>query len=108
MADGYEVVAEQLRAHARNIEAVHDRFGAVKSASAHITQGDGAYGTLCQWMPGVLEARHVRQDELIAYVEENLSLVAQRLRQDADAYDEADRWAADQVKAFADEAGWTQ
>jgi hypothetical protein len=102
------VVADQLRAHARNVDTLRDRFGAVKAASAHITQNDAAYGMLCQWMPRVLESRHVRQDELCAYVEENLSLVAQRLRQTADAYEEADRWAADSMKRLTAEPGWTR
>jgi len=108
VADGFEVATEQLRRHARNVDAVRDRFGAVKAASAHITQNDGAYGMLCSWMPRVLEGRHVSQNELIAYVEENLSLVAQRLRDNADAYEDADRSSADGIRAVADEPGWTQ
>lgn len=97
MSDGFEVVAEQLRAHAGNVRAAQDGFAAVKAASTHITQDDRAYGLLCSWMPGCLEARHTRQDQLFADVEENLSLVAQRLRQTADLYDEADRWGADRL-----------
>jgi hypothetical protein len=108
MAEGFAVVAEQLRAHARNVDAVRDRFGAVKAASAHITQNGNAYGMLCSWMPAVLESRHVRQNELIAYVEENLSLVAQRLLENAEAYEEADRYAADSINAVTGEPGWTR
>ena len=108
MSNGYKVVADELRAHARNIAALQSRFGAVKAASAHITQNDGAYGLLCRWMPAVLESRHKKQDELFAYVEENLNLVAQRLRQDADKYEEADRSAGESVSRLANEAGWIQ
>jgi hypothetical protein len=108
MADGFAVVAEQLRAHARNVDAVRDRFGAVKAASAHITKNDSAYGMLCSWMPAVLEARHVRQNELFAYVEENLSLVVQRLRQAADAYEGADRSNADSINGVAVDQGWAR
>ncbi|MFG2058475.1 type VII secretion target [Micromonospora sp. NPDC048930] len=90
MADGFAVDAEQIRAHARNVDAVRGRFDAVKTASAHIAQDDSAYGLLCSWMPAILEGRHKRQDELIAYVEENLSLVVAGLRKTADNYDNAD------------------
>lgn len=90
MADGFAVDADQIRAHARNVEAVKGRFDAVKTASAHIAQDDSAYGLLCSWMPAILEGRHKRQDELIAYVEENLALVVQGLRKTADNYDNAD------------------
>ncbi|WP_433265103.1 hypothetical protein ACQPWR_31765 [Micromonospora vinacea] len=48
MSGGFEVDAEQIRQHARNIEALRARFGAVKNASAHITQDDTAYGLLCE------------------------------------------------------------
>jgi hypothetical protein len=87
MGDGYNVDVEQLRAHAGNVEAIQARFGAVQSASAHIAQDDQAYGLLCGWISGVLEGRHVRQDELIAYVEENLALAAASLRASADDYE---------------------
>ncbi|GAA1344172.1 hypothetical protein J7S33_06630 [Saccharothrix algeriensis] len=86
MTSGYHVDVEQLRRHAGNIEALKARFEAVKSASAHIAQDDQAYGLLCGWISGILEARHTRQDELIAYVEENLALAAESLRATADDY----------------------
>lgn len=78
-ADGVAVNVEELRAHARKLAALKARFGAVKAASAHIANGDSAYGLLCSWMPAVLEGRHVRQDELIDYVEENLQLAVDGL-----------------------------
>ncbi|MEE6260106.1 type VII secretion target [Plantactinospora sonchi] len=96
---GFRAAADQIRVHARNVEAVQHRFGAVKAASAHIERNDAAYGLLCQWLPAVLEGRHVRQDELYAYVEENLSLVVQALRQTADAYDNVDGRAAQRIGA---------
>jgi hypothetical protein len=87
MGDGYHVDVAQLRAHAGNIDAIRDRFAAVKSASAHIAQDDQAYGLLCGWISGVLEGKHAKQDELIAYVEETLDLVAARLRLSATRYE---------------------
>ncbi|MFJ8579021.1 type VII secretion target [Micromonospora sp. NPDC093277] len=98
MTDGFAVDAEQIRAHARNVDAVRGQFDAVKTASAHIAQNDEAYGLLCSWMPAILEGRHKRQDELIAYVEENLSLAVDRLRKTADNYDHADADADAEVR----------
>jgi hypothetical protein len=108
MADGLEVALDQLREHAAHIAALKDRFGAVKAASAHIDQNNSAYGWLCQWMPPLMEERHRAQDELYAYVEENLSLVAQRLRQTVQSYDDTERIAADSIKGLATGAGRTQ
>jgi hypothetical protein len=91
MAQGYIVDPEQLRAHARNLDELKSRFEAVKSASSHIAQDDEAYGQLCGWISGILEERHSRQDGLVAYVEENISLAAEAIRASADAYEESDK-----------------
>lgn len=90
MSNGFAVDTDQIRAHAANVEAVLDRFDAVKAASAHIAQDDQAYGLLCGWISGVLEGKHTRQDELIAKVAENLRLVAAGLRSSAQVYDTTD------------------
>lgn len=95
MSDGYQADPEQIRAHARNVESLRARFEAVKGASAHIAQDDSAYGLLCGWISAVLEGRHTRQDELIAYVEENLSLATQSLDDTANDYETLDNQAAD-------------
>lgn len=88
--DGFDVDVQQLRTHAGSIDGLRDRFDAVKTASANIAQNDSAYGLLCGWIAGVLEGRHTRQDELIAYVEENLTLCAEAIRDTADDYETQD------------------
>lgn len=102
MADGFQVDAAQIRRHAGNLDAVRARFGAVRAASTQIAQDNGAYGLLCSWLPAVLEGRHRRQDDLIAYVEENLSLAADALTAAAAEYEETDNRAADTVRAAGD------
>jgi Excreted virulence factor EspC, type VII ESX diderm len=103
MGGGFHVDVEQLRAHAGHVEVIKARFEAVKSASAHIAQDDQAYGLLCGWIAGVLEGRHTRQDELIAYVEENLTLVATALRTTADQYETRDSENAAAIRSAAGE-----
>jgi hypothetical protein len=99
MVNGFHVDVEQLRTHVRNIDAVRSRFGAVKSASTHIAQDDQAYGLLCGWISGILEDKHHKTDELIAYVEENLGLVGTELTSVANDYAAMDNTAADRIKA---------
>lgn len=105
MDNGVEVDVEQLRAHARKIEALRDRFDAVQSASSHISQDDQAYGLLCGWISGVLEGRHTRQDELIAKVKRNLDLVAKSLKTSADSYEGVDTSNASLLSGVGDEGG---
>ncbi|HEU5470966.1 MAG TPA: type VII secretion target [Actinophytocola sp.] len=97
MADQFHVDIQQLRSHADNVQAVRQRFAAVQSASGHIAQDDQAYGLLCGWISGVLEGRHRKQDELLAYVAENLDMVSQELELTADAYDTVDNDGADRM-----------
>ncbi|RKT74720.1 excreted virulence factor EspC (type VII ESX diderm) [Saccharothrix variisporea] len=105
MGDGYVVDLEQIRAHARNVEAIRARFDAVKTASAHIAQDDQAYGLLCGWIAAVLEGRHTRQDELIAQVEENLALVVEELGATADEYTEVEESNARSITAAGSGTG---
>jgi hypothetical protein len=98
MTDGFSADAQQLRAHASALDAIRQRFGAVKGASAAITQDEAAYGILCSWISAILEKRHVRQDELIAYVEENLRLAADSLIETGTDYDATDSSAADRIR----------
>ncbi|GAB3656300.1 type VII secretion target [Glycomyces tarimensis] len=94
MAGGYIVDPEQLRAHASNLEQFRARFEAIRSASSHIMQDDEAYGQLCGWIAGILEERHVRQDGLVDFVEENIALAAESIRAAADAYEASDNDSA--------------
>lgn len=86
--EGYAAAKDQIERHAANVDALRGRFAAVKSASSQIQQDDEAFGLLCGWIAGILEGKHTRQDELIAYVEENLQLVADSLRQAAKTYED--------------------
>jgi hypothetical protein len=95
---GYLTDTAQIRRHINNLEAVRARFDAVKAASAYVAQDNRAYGLLCSWLPPVLEGRHRRQNSLIAYVEENLSLAADALAAVAAAYDDVDARVADAIR----------
>lgn len=108
MGDGYTVDVAQLRQHAANLDSLKERFAAVKAASTHIAQDDQAYGVLCGWISAILEGRHKKQDELIAYVEENLALAAQSLRDGATAYEEMDGAAATNLRGIHGELGRTR
>ena len=90
MSSGFHVDPEAIRAHAENVALVRDKFAAAKSASAHIAQNADAYGLLCSWMPAILESRHTKHDELVAYIEENLSIMTQSLISTAQAYESVD------------------
>lgn len=77
---GHVAASGQIARHADNVELVRVRFAAVKDASAGIAGAESTYGLLCRWITEDFRARHRRQDELFAYVEENLRLIGESLR----------------------------
>jgi hypothetical protein len=81
---GQPVGPEQFRAHASCLDALRTRLGQVRIASQQIGQDQAAFGARCGWILTGLGDRYVRQDELMAYVEETLLLFVDGLRRVAD------------------------
>ena len=90
MGTGFTVEPEELRRHARNLDAFQARFDRVAAASKHISGDSQAYGALCAWIGLVLEGRHQRQDRLVAFAARNVSQVSRAITDQAATYDEAD------------------
>jgi hypothetical protein len=99
VSDSFQVDAAQLYRHASNVQAVRDQFAAIKNASQAIGQNDAAYGVLCGWISAVLERRHAGQDQLYAYVQENLQLMAEALVATGGDYDTVDSTAQSRIQA---------
>jgi hypothetical protein len=87
---GFGVEPDELRLHARNLDAFQARFDRVAAASRHIS-GDGqAYGLLCAWIGLVLEGRHQRQDGLVTFAARNVSQVSRAIADQAATYEQAE------------------
>jgi Excreted virulence factor EspC, type VII ESX diderm len=99
MPDAFQADPSQLFRHAANVRAVRDQLAAVKGASGAIAQDVGAYGLLCGWISTILQRRHVEQDQLYAYVEENLHLLAEALDATGRDYDTVDGDAQRRIRA---------
>jgi excreted virulence factor EspC (type VII ESX diderm) len=99
VSDSFRVDSAQLFRHAANVRAVRDQLTAIKGASSAITQDDKAYGLLCGWISAVLERRHGGQDDLYAYVAENLELLADALDATGRDYDAVDENAQRTIRA---------
>ncbi|MFE9873727.1 hypothetical protein ACFYON_24130 [Micromonospora sp. NPDC005686] len=75
---------EQFRAHAANLDAVRSLLGEVHAAQERAGQDVAAFGSVAGWLLSGMHDRHVRQQELIAYVEETMFSWADLLRRVAD------------------------
>lgn len=98
MIDGVLVDPAQIRRHAGTLRGLQERLDAVQKESSSIIQDDSAFGLLCGWLPAVLAARHRRQEELTAYLAENLALLAADLRSAATDYESADSRSASTIR----------
>jgi hypothetical protein len=94
VSDRFEVVTDDLRTHAANIDAVRQRFDAVLSAIDTVAQDNEAYGIICQFLPPILSNRQDEQKELTTMAQENLQLLAEAVRGTADDYDAVDEAVA--------------
>ncbi|MEU6251017.1 type VII secretion target [Glycomyces sp. NPDC047010] len=103
MSDRFDVVPDDLRAHAANIDAVRERFADVLSAIDTIAQDDQAYGIICQFLPPILAGRQDDQKELTTMAEENLDLLAQAVRATAEDYEAVDEATAADYTAIQNE-----
>lgn len=103
MSDQFDVVTDDLVAHAANIDSLRERFGAILNAIDSVSQDDEAYGIICQFLPPVLAGRQEEQKELTTMAQENLELLAQALRTTAESYDAADEAATQEHQSIQDE-----
>jgi len=103
MSDGYAVDPENLRAHTAHINSLIERFEAVRSASAAVTQADDAFGPLCAWIAPLLEEKHGDVDELIDQGKHNLESHVTALNASADLYEDADSSVASDIDDLAEE-----
>jgi hypothetical protein len=99
VADAFQVSSSQLFRHATNVRAVRDQLTAIKNASNAISPDDSAYGLLCGWISATLERRHIGQDELYTYAEENLQQLAEALEATGRDYDAVDSDAQSKIRA---------
>ncbi|MCD0442265.1 ESX-1 secretion-associated protein [Glycomyces sp. A-F 0318] len=103
MADHFDVVTDDLRAHAGNIDAIRERFAAVLGAINSVSQDDEAYGIICQFLPPILADRQEEQKELTAMAQENLELLAEAVRATAEDYEAADEASAREHRGIHDQ-----
>src|SRR5918994_4694568 len=97
MSAGFAVEPEELRLHSRNLDALQARFDKFAAASRHITQDSQAYGALCAWIGLLLEGRHQRQDQLVAFAARNVSGASRAIADQAATYEEAETNVAQMV-----------
>jgi Excreted virulence factor EspC, type VII ESX diderm len=96
----YEVVPDDLRAHASHLDGLVDRLNTAVSAAGSVTMDDHAYGLLCAFLPPIVKATTEQHatDTLHAAVD-GMSTTADNVRTAASNYDEQDQANAEPFQA---------
>lgn len=99
----FEVVAEELTAHASHLEALTDRVDTAISAAETVSMSDEAYGLLCSFLPPIINPMEQEGINALKATKEGISTTADNVRQTSKAYQETDEAGADNFSQF-DEA----
>ena len=90
MADGYAVVAAELKTHAGSVEQVAGDVETARSAASSVTVDAGAYGQLCSWLPGLITPVQQSAVDALAAAVGALDATAVSLGRTAASYETVD------------------
>jgi uncharacterized protein YukE len=86
----YEVLPEELMAHASHIEGLTDRLQTAISAAETVSMSDDAYGLLCSFLPPIINPMEEEGVQALKAASEGLTITAENVRSTATQYQESD------------------
>ncbi|MEU6129463.1 type VII secretion target [Saccharopolyspora sp. NPDC047091] len=86
----YEVVSEDLTAHAAHLDSLTDRVDTAISAAEQVGMSDEAYGLLCSFLPPIINPTGQEGLAALQAAREGLETTAQNVRTTAEEYDTND------------------
>ncbi|SDX55877.1 Excreted virulence factor EspC, type VII ESX diderm [Amycolatopsis xylanica] len=87
---GFEVVADDLVAHASHLDGLSDRLKTVVSAATTASMDDGAFGLLCAFMPLIVNPMEDKAHEALSASVEGVHTIGDNIRAAAKAYGDGD------------------
>ncbi|MFD8497583.1 type VII secretion target [Amycolatopsis sp. NPDC059657] len=87
---GFEVVADDLVAHASHLDGLSDRLKTVVAAANTASMDDGAFGLLCAFMPLIVNPMEEKAHEALSASVEGVHTVGDNIRAAAKAYRDGD------------------
>ncbi|GAB2686444.1 hypothetical protein GCM10027271_56430 [Saccharopolyspora gloriosae] len=96
----YEVVSEDLRAHASHLDALTDRLGTALSAAQEVSMSDEAYGLLCSFLPPIVNPTEEEGVNALKAAREGVEVTAENIRTTAKEYDANDDDNAESFRKF--------
>ncbi|EME52950.1 type VII secretion target [Amycolatopsis decaplanina] len=97
---GFNVVTDDLTAHASHLDALTDRLGTALSAARTAAMSDDCYGLLCSFIPPVINPMEEQAIDLLESAQEAMGATAGNVRSTTAAYDGRDDTAAEPFKGL--------
>jgi hypothetical protein len=82
----FEVVGDELQAHASHLDGLMDRLRVVRSAAATVSMSHDAYGLLCSFLPPIINPLERTGGEALEAASGALGATAASVRSSAAAY----------------------
>lgn len=96
-AGEFRVVPEELVAHAGHVAEAAARMGRAAGAGETVRLGADAYGTICSFLPVLLDPFQSSVTQTLRRCADTLDSVVDALKQTADTYVAGDRAVADGI-----------
>ena len=91
MSSAFEVVPEDLVAHASHLDGLVDRLGTAADAARTVSMSDAAYGLICQFVPPFVNPMEQKAMDAIDAAAEGVQITADNVRATATTYEEDDK-----------------
>jgi hypothetical protein len=90
MSSAFEVVPEDLIAHASHLDGLSDRLGTAADAARTVSMSDSAYGLICQFVPPFVNPMEQKAMEAIDAAGEAVRTSSTNVRSTATSYQDTD------------------
>jgi hypothetical protein len=87
----FDVVVDDLRAHASHLDGLMDRLSTAVSAANTVSMSDDAYGLLCSFLPPIVNPMEQEGIDSLNAASEAVGTTAGNVRLAADHYEDSDQ-----------------
>lgn len=105
MAEGFQIPAEQLRAHADRLDGHAAALGQAADAGRNVQLGTDAYGVICQFLPPIVGGTAESVLSTTAAAHDAVSALSTALRDTIADHEATDAEIAAALQRLADELG---
>ncbi|MEV6906769.1 type VII secretion target [Amycolatopsis sp. NPDC051071] len=98
MAEGYQVLHDELATHAGKADGLADRMGTAVEAANTVTMNDSAYGVICRPFAMLLQPFEEMGVKALRTAAESLAETAAKVREAAKTYQDREGGTVDAIK----------